>query len=95
MRYIDNNNFLRINNVLTNDNRYSLAKDHKNYTFFDLDQKPAWQADVPLTYSYNLSTDGVTYEMKDLTTLYGAYFFLSDLKVDHTRESQKFLDVLS
>ena len=59
-KYIDNNNFLRINQVVTTDERINIFASPKEYSYFDVDVRPGWIG-RPYNTNESISTDGVTF----------------------------------
>ena len=44
---MDNNNFVRYNQVKTSDYRFEVYKDEGFFEFFDLETSPSWVANAP------------------------------------------------
>ena len=59
--YRDNNNFLKINNVETKDERYHTYKDPLKYKYLNLDINPVWVSDVVSQRLESQTRDGTNY----------------------------------
>ena len=92
-QYRDNNNFLQYNHVETNDNR--IVNLHPGeFDFLNIDVGPVWTS-TSYKYHHNTSYDGINYKEEKHNILFGTYFFLSNVRVDHHRFAFKFIDLLT
>ena len=94
-KYIDNNNFLRLNQVQTKDERWLIMKKPKQFTFFDVLPGTSWESSEPLQQDELVSTDGKTYKKVKQFKLYASYFFLSDEIQEHARKSYTIITLLA
>lgn len=83
--YRDVNNFLRVNNVVTHDDRIMVWRSNKLYQFIDFVQTNPWTSNSEFRKIRRVSYDKLYFEQKHIRLLYGAYFFLSEEKIDHQR----------
>ena len=93
--YVDNNNFMRLNVVRIQDQRYQFLKRYHYVEFFDITQSPQWISDEPFEYTNSISLDGINYKKVYQKMLYGSFFFLSEDMVHHNKDVQTLLDILS
>ena len=83
--YRDNNNFLRINEVETNDNRLNILAQPKEYEFIDYKINPTWMGSSEY-WTMNVTRDnGKTFKVEKQLLLFGSYFFMSEERVRHSR----------
>ena len=84
-KYRDNNNFMEYNSVEAQDDRYLISRKF-NYSFLSVTINPSWESETAFMKYESITTDGVKYEDISSEVLFGAYFFLSETKIEHTRE---------
>jgi len=76
------------------DHRYLTFKPENNFKFLSIEQLSANYMDGHL-HSEESSTDGITYSTIIDEPLWGAFFFLSSKRYQHTRELWSIIDVMS
>ena len=96
-QYRDNNNFVRINEVETNDNRLNIFANPKDYSFMDFTVNPTWIGFSEAWPVDNVTRDGgVSWKEKESQLiLFGSYFFMSEERVVHHRQLQNIMQVLA
>jgi len=73
-----------LNDVETRDNRYKpYQKIH--YKFLNADRGQSWSAKSYIR-GHNISLDGEHYFKEENTIYFGSYFFLSDIRIEHSRQ---------
>ena len=83
-QYRDNNNFIRMNKMTTNDNRLTVWKPSKVQYFLDYTMGPIWIGQSMYNSTNTISWDGgETYNEEHRSILFGAFFFFSNDKVEH------------
>ena len=94
-QYRDNNNFVRHNKVETHDNRINFLDQGNEYTFIDFEKSIPWQSNSPLTNIANISYDGQPFKMEQYRQLWGAFFFYSTDKLEHSRDVMTWMGTFS
>lgn len=95
--YIDNNNFIRKNNIIDDTDRLALnGHSHQEFTFYDYLARPKWlrkpNKGTRLTRRHN---DGYqTPKAEQYEMYFGAYFFASEESVEQTRTVVKITEIL-
>ena len=93
--YLDNNNFIRINHVKVQDQRYKIWEGHKKLYFIDYLQKPLWKG-KSFFYEENGSWDGgKNFKNETGQQLYGSYFFVSEEFVRYNFKVHNIIDIVS
>lgn len=86
-QYLDNNNFLRLNAVMNQDHRFLIWKKALRYHFLDQIQKQSWLG-LPIVFNEISTYDGgKTWGYEKGEKLYGTYWFLHTMQVNHSREA--------
>lgn len=76
--YRDNNNFLRVNKVEVNTNRWQVMDTATDLRYVDFSIRPPWNG-KPGVWIVNMSRDaGKSFAQEDALILYGSYFFVGD-----------------
>ena len=88
------NNFIVPNHLHTEDDRFISIRKTIDYNFTSVEKDDIMTMDV-LKRTENTTYDLITWEEETNTLLFGAYFYLSEKKIEHFRKAQNFLDVLS
>ena len=72
----------------TQDERYIPLQSQSVYKFLDIESTHAWNSATKLKRKELTSTSGTDGELEliESEVLFGAFFFLSDKKIEHTRE---------
>jgi hypothetical protein len=86
-KYRDNNNFIKINHMKAQDERWTFFGSKKFKEFIDHTAKPSWDSE---SYDWlkNASYDyGQTYQKQNYRMLFGCFFFLSDERVEVYRHA--------
>ena len=94
--YRDNNNFLKYNTVLNNYRRFWILKEPKFTDFFNFQINNAWETNTPLIRTQNVTYTGLQEDsiMVTKSYLFSSYFFLSDIRVHHTRNVFNFAKLM-
>ena len=94
-KYRDNNNFIRHNSLKFTTNRWSLAPQEFDQEFLDYTAFPTWVGDN-FRWPLNTSRDGgKTWTVERYTMVFGAYFFLSEDKVEQYKMVSNISEVIA
>lgn len=93
-KYIDNNNFVRLNSVLSQNERFRIWKEPQHTRFIDLTSAVSWSGSAFID-TYNWKRDGVNLRQEDHQLLFGTYFFLADEVVEYQHSVMHIFDCLS
>ena len=94
-KYIDSNNFFRLNTLQLVENVVNPWADKKQERFVDIMKSPVWQGaeyKTVATFSYDR---GLTFVEEQTQQLFGAHFFLYDDRIHHERVSRTFVQMIS
>jgi hypothetical protein len=94
-QYRDNNNFMRINTVEVQKNRWLgtfLAA--RVYKFLDYTINPVWIG-FSNDWTQFVSRNGIDFKPENQKMIFGSYFFLSDETILHTMKAYDVLSILS
>jgi len=93
--YRDNNNFIRHNSLEFTIDRWSLAPESFTNQFLDFEPYPNWMGEK-LPWPLNTTRDGgITWEVEDYQMIFGAYFFLSEDKVERFKILSNITEVIA
>ena len=96
--YRDNNNFLRHNSVQTSDNRLFFLAEPKIYQFIDNVAMPVWVGTSRHIWRRNttwMAQPELGYTVYDHHVIFGAYFFYSQERLEHSRQAFTFVNILA
>ena len=84
-QYRDNNNFISVNDVKTQDSRFNIFKKAKDFTFVTIEPYPAYISGKYLN-NRNVSEDnGKSYKQEISEVVYATYYYMADERVEHQR----------
>lgn len=95
-KYIDNNNYVELDEVNIKDSRFDFTSEGENFYAFKIDRGPTWTGN-PLARSRLVTEDnGKTFFTAPKShTIFGAYYFYSENMWESTREARNWFHVLS
>ena len=82
--YRDNNNFINVNKASSSDARYSITSDSNDYFFLNTELGPAWTSSSWVKPENTTDDKGVTWSTQADEIIFGAYFFLAEVRGVHT-----------
>ena len=93
--YRDQNLYIRINDVETNDNRQSLFEISDKYRYIDFTAGPGWIGPSEIWVRNVSRDDGKTFKPENQLIIYGTYFFMSNDIAYQSRTVYNLLTVIS
>ena len=81
--------------VETRDNRINFLAGEENYKFIDIESGPVWIGESERVYPRYYTNDGINYDIEVVSQLFGAYFFYSKEKIEHSRDVMGFAGVFA
>jgi type II secretory pathway component PulC len=81
-KYRDNNNFIKYNLVTSSNSRTNLVASNEHHSYLNVVLNPVWISERWSETEY-ITEDGENYFYVNDELIFGAYFFLSDVQVNH------------
>lgn len=94
-KYRDNNNFVRHNKLQFTLNRWSLAPKEYVNQFLDFEAYPTWIGNTLLRFMNTTRDKGQTWKVERYDMIFGAYFFLSEDRVERFKNLSAISDVIT
>ena len=94
-KYIDNNNFFRINTIHIDRNLFWPFAPPQADRFINIEPDPVWTGNPYLLKAQVSYDNGQTFKEEVGQLLWGAYFFLSDDRFHYERKSRNLIMMLS
>ena len=88
-KYADNNHFIRINHVFTEDSRWNPISSKRKFKFYDIDARQMTSYisnQFVINGKFENKVKG-TVEDKKMRLIFGQYFFYSQTLLEHRREA--------